>query len=69
MLIVFLFFLLGYTLDYVSNIYIVTILYDFCLLPSYFLNITYTYGILNTIRKARINVRLGKLPMDREISF
>jgi hypothetical protein len=56
---------LGFAFAYVSNIHNINIFYDFCLLPAYFGYITTKVRIWNARCKARVGVRLGKLPVVR----
>jgi hypothetical protein len=55
----FIFSVLGFALAY-----IIMILKDFCIFPVYFGYIIIRYGIWNARCKARVGVRLGKLPIN-----
>jgi hypothetical protein len=65
----FTFSMLGFPFACVSNIYIIVILYGFWLLPACFCYIIVTYGILNARCKARVCVRLCKLPVVQRSLF
>jgi hypothetical protein len=52
--------MLGFAFACVSNIHIIIILYDVCLLPASFGYININYGIWNARFKEHLGVQLGK---------
>jgi hypothetical protein len=58
----------GFTLSYTANMFILIILYDFCLLSAHLCCII-VYGRLKAVCKSWTGVRLGKFPWCAEPCF